>query len=253
VHDKGSSNEWPATAVEPDALAALMRDASRHRSVAALSRDIGHELKSVLNVVGLNLALLSRVASTGTPSRADLELAARTGDVMRRELKRLDASIEVILQTQGRDDGQQRVDLGACCERVGSLIAAKAARQRVTLDVSTADTEILVDACPAQLQNAILNLAVNALQAMPKGGRLEITASGDGERGWIRVCDSGPGLPHDVLPRVWEPHQSNGGTGVGLATTKSLVDANGGRIAYDRGAAGAGACLVLEFPRQAVR
>ena len=73
-----------------DTLASLMADASRQRSVSAVSRDLGHELKSVLNVVTLNLALLSRVASTGQPTRADLELAARSGDVMRRELKRLD-------------------------------------------------------------------------------------------------------------------------------------------------------------------
>ena len=61
---------FPAAA---DTMTDLMADASRHRSVAAVSRDLGHEIKSVLNVLTLNLALLSRVASTGQPSRADLE------------------------------------------------------------------------------------------------------------------------------------------------------------------------------------
>ena len=92
-----------------DLMTELMTDASRHRSVAAVSRDLGHEIKSVLNVITLNLALLSRVASTGQPSKADLELAARSGDVMRRELKRLDSYIDGIMRAHARDDeGWQR-------------------------------------------------------------------------------------------------------------------------------------------------
>src|SRR6185503_3041697 len=107
---------------------------------------------------------LSRVASTGQPTRADLELAARSGDVMRRELKRLDTYIDGILRAHGRDDeGWQRFDLGACCQRVGLLIAARAARQRVTVRLSVPDAEVFIEACPAQLQNALLNLAINAL------------------------------------------------------------------------------------------
>ena len=103
----------------------LMGDASRHRSVAAVSRDLGHEIKSVLNVLTLNLALLSRVASTGQPSRADLELAARSSDVMRREIKRLDSYIDGILRAHARDDeGWQRLDLCATCQRIALLIGA---------------------------------------------------------------------------------------------------------------------------------
>src|SRR6187401_995202 len=103
-----------------EGLETLMRDASRHRSAAAVSRDLGHELKSVLNVVTLNLALLSRVASTGQPSKAELELAARSSDVTRREIKRLDTYIDAILRAHGRDDdGWQRTDLCACCQRIG--------------------------------------------------------------------------------------------------------------------------------------
>jgi signal transduction histidine kinase len=248
-----TTNGWHGPAPDSASLTGLMRDAARHRSVAALSRDIGHELKSVLNVVGLNLALLSRVAATSEPSRADIDLAARSGEVMRRELKRLDASIEAVLQLHSQDDGFQRIDLGACCEQIGLLVAAKAARQRVTMRVTVLETGIMVDASPAQLQNAVLNLVVNALEAMLKGGTLDIVVSGDDSRARVQICDTGPGLPGHVLPEVWQPHQTKGGTGVGLAVTKTIVDVHEGRIAYDQLPSGEGVSFTLDFPRRAGR
>ena len=177
VHQEPRSTWRGASGTE--GLDVLMRDASRHRSVAAVSRDLGHEIKSVLNVVTLNLALLSRVASTSQPSRADLELAARSSDVMRRELKRLDSYIDGILRAHARDDeGWQRLDLCATCQRIALLIASRATRQRVVVRAAVPESEVFIEACPAQLQNAILNLAINALDAMPNGGTLDLQVVG---------------------------------------------------------------------------
>jgi len=236
-----------------EGLDSLMRDASRHRSAAAVSRDLGHELKSVLNVVTLNLALLSRVASTGQPSKAELELAARSSDVTRREIKRLDTYIDAILRAHGRDDdGWQRMDLCACCQRIGLLTGARATRQRVTVRINVPESEVFIDACPAQLQNAVLNLAVNALDAMPNGGSLDLQVSVDGPVARLRISDSGPGLSDAVRSDPWQPRQTVDGLGVGLAVTKSIVDAHDGRIAYHR-ANGQGGSFTLEFTRLTVR
>ena len=237
-----------------DSLAELMADASRHRSISAVSRDLGHEVKSVLNVLTLNLALLSRVASTGQPTRADLELAARSGDVMRREIKRLDSYIDAILRAHaGDDEGWQRLDLGACCQRVGLLIAPRATRQRVAVRLSLPDAEVLINACPAQLQTALLNLAVNALDAMPNGGTLDLQVSADGPTARFRVIDSGPGLSDAVRSDPWEPRDTMDGPGVGLAVTKAAIDAHDGRITYHRGSGGQGASFTAEFTRLTVR
>jgi signal transduction histidine kinase len=237
-----------------DTVTSLMADASRHRSVAAVSRDLGHEIKSVLNVVALNLALLSRAASSGQPSRHDLELAARSGDVMRRELKRLDSYIDNVLRAHASDDeGWQRLDLGACCQRVGQLVAARAARQRVTLRLNIPDDEVFINACPAQLQNALLNLAINALDAMPNGGTLDLQVSADGPMARFRIIDSGPGLSDEVRSDPWELRQTVDGPGVGLAVTKAAIDAHDGHIVYHRASSGQGACFTTEFTRLTVR
>ena len=244
----------PGMPAASDTMTDLMADASRHRSIAAVSRDLGHEIKSVLNVITLNLALLSRVASTGQPSRADLELAARSGDVMRRELKRLDSYIDGILRVHARDDeGWQRLDLCALCQRLALLIASRAARQRVTVRLNVTDTEVFINACPAQLQNGLLNLAINALDAMPNGGTLDLQVSGDGPTARFRIVDSGPGLSDAVRSDPWEPRQTMDGTGIGLAVTKAAIDAHDGRIAYHRASGGQGACFTAEFTRLTVR
>jgi signal transduction histidine kinase len=241
-------------ALGTEGLESLMRDASRHRGVSAVSRDLGHELKSVLNVVTLNLALLSRVASTGQPSRADLELAGRSSEVMRRELKRLDVYIDGVIRAHARDDeGWQRLDLCACCQRVGLLISSRAARQRVTVRINTPETEVFIEACPAQLQNALMNLAINALDAMPNGGTLDLQVAVDGPVARVRVSDSGQGLSDAVRSDPWQPRQTADGLGVGLAVAKAVVDAHDGRIAYHRGSNGQGASFTLEFTRLTVR
>ena len=254
VHRDPAWSGRPLVPAASDTMTDLMADASRHRSVADLSRDLGHEIKSVLNVVTLNLALLSRVASTGQPSKADLELAARSGDVMRRELKKLDAYIDGILRAHASDDeGWQRLDLGTCIQRIGLLIAPRAARQRVAVRLNVPDTEVFVNACPAQLQNALLNLAVNALDAMTNGGTLDLQVSADGPTARFRIVDSGPGLSDAVRSDPWQPRQTMDGIGVGLAVAKTAMDAHDARIVYHRGTGGQGGSFTVEFTRLPAR
>ena len=254
VHRDPAWTGRPSKPAASDPMTDLMADASRHRSVAAVSRDLGHEIKSVLNVVTLNLALLSRVATNAQPSKADLELAARSGDVMRRELKRLDSYIDGILRAHARDDeGWQRLDLGACIQRIALLIASRATRQRVTVRLVVPDSEVFINASPAQLQNGLLNLAINALDAMPNGGTLDLQVSADGPTARFRIIDSGPGLSDAVRSDPWQPRQTVDGTGIGLAVTKAAIDAHDGRIVYHRASGGQGACFTAEFTRLAAR
>jgi signal transduction histidine kinase len=244
---------WMARAIEPasaDSMTDLMADASRHRSVAAISRDLGHEIKSVLNVVTLNLALLSRVGSNGQPTKGDLELAARSGDVMRRELKRLDNYIDTILRAHAADDeGWQRIDLGALGQRIALLIGPRAQRQRVAVRLNVPDSEVFINASPAQLQNGLLNLAINALDAMPNGGTLDIQVSIDGPTARFRIVDTGPGLSDALRSDPWQPRQTTDGPGIGLAVTKAAIDAHDARIVYHRGTGGQGASFTAEFTR----
>jgi two-component system sensor histidine kinase HydH len=111
------------------------------------------------------------------------------------------------------------------------------------------DAEVSINACPAQLQNALLNLAVNSLDAMPNGGTLDLQVSADGPTARFRIVDSGPGLSDAVRSDPWQPRQTMDGTGIGLAVTKAAIDAHDGRIVYHRGSGGQGASFTAEFTR----
>jgi signal transduction histidine kinase len=90
----------------------------------------------------------------------------------------------------------------------------------------------------ALVYRALLNLAINASQATGGKGRVELACRRDGDRAELTVADDGPGVPDDVLERMFEPFVTTKvrGTGLGLAIARQAVEAHGGAIAYRRSA-----------------
>ena len=229
------------------AIDASLRHASQNRGLASLYQDLAHDLKSVLNVIGLNLALLSRAASPD----GDLQRAVHCGDVMRRELRRLDHAIDLILdRSLVEREAPEAFDLDACCERVARLIAARAARQRIEVQVHVPGHPVPLVGFADRVQGALLNLVVNALDAMPHGGALDLRAWQEGGTTYLRVQDTGPGIPDEVLPHLWKLHHTTkpAGTGIGLHVTRATVEAHGGNITYHRRDGGVGASFTMAFP-----
>jgi two-component system NtrC family sensor kinase len=100
------------------------------------------------------------------------------------------------------------------------------------------------------LRQVLLNLVVNAMQAMPSGGEVRVTARVDGGRVMARVHDDGPGVPTELAARIFEPFfttKPDGvGTGLGLSVSRDLVEAQGGTLALE--ASARGACFVIGLP-----
>ena len=98
-------------------------------------------------------------------------------------------------------------------------------------------------------EQAILNLLLNAEQAMPEGG--QITLQAEREPGFVRlgIIDTGKGIPPETLPKIFEPFFSTKrtGSGLGLPTTKRIVEAHGGTIAVES-EVGKGTKFTLRFP-----
>ncbi|MBP1604355.1 MAG: histidine kinase [Acidobacteria bacterium] len=110
--------------------------------------------------------------------------------------------------------------------------------------------QALVD--PDQLRTALDNLARNAIDATPAGGRVRIAARSDAKEHAIDVSDTGAGIAPEDLPRIFDLYFTTKpeGTGIGLAVTQQIISAHGGTIEVDS-SAGAGTRMTIRLPRTA--
>jgi signal transduction histidine kinase len=113
---------------------------------------------------------------------------------------------------------------------VAGLLRPRAVELGIDLVTGSDDASVAVD--PFQIQQALLNLALNGLEATPQGGRVELSARALPEGASFAVEDSGPAIPADSVARLGEPFFSTKprGTGLGLAIARSIAEAHGGEL-----------------------
>jgi two-component system sensor histidine kinase HydH len=162
---------------------------------------------------------------------------------MVQEVDRLNRVITELLEfSRPTDLKRQASDIGQLISRSIQLVQQDAANKRIEIKMSIAD-----DICPAwidpdRLTQCLLNLYLNAIQAMGDGGTLTVTCKpGETSNFNIVVRDTGSGIPGDQLDKVFDPYYTtkSKGTGLGLAIVQKIVEAHGGsttvRSASDRG------------------
>jgi signal transduction histidine kinase len=229
--------------------AGILQEASRHRSFSFLSRDWAHDLKGMLHVIRINSALLSRLLQR-EPVTVDAPVT-KCLEAIPREIERLDRAIELMFHGKPGEE-PTTFDVGVMCQRLKNLVAARAVRQRVevVLDVKGSSLEIV--GFEDQVQTAVLNVIINAFQAMSDQGRLVISAERDPSHVFIRIADSGTGLQPQLTDRLWQPHfvSDRRQTGIGLHVTRAIVESHGGRIECASDVP-RGTCIELIFPTAA--
>jgi signal transduction histidine kinase len=133
------------------------------------------------------------------------------------------------------------VDLNRVVDDVLSLLRPRCEKGGITVTVERAAPAPLVRGDPAQLQQVLVNLMVNAVQAMPEGGTLHLQTGGDEETVRLVLEDNGVGIEPEHLPRVFMPFFTTKdvgeGTGLGLAVVHGIVTLHGGsvRVESERG------------------
>jgi signal transduction histidine kinase len=149
---------------------------------------------------------------------------------------------------------RQPVALADIVSRVVDLYRDVADAQNVTLQSGnrpSADLKVHGDS--TRLEQVAANLVDNAVKYTPAGGRVEISIGRDADRAFFRVADSGPGIPGDELPRIWDrlfrgdASRAERGLGLGLSLVKAVVEAHGGTVAVDS-QPGAGATFTVWLP-----
>lgn len=241
------------------AVAAQLLHSQRMEAVGSLAEAMAHEFKNALSVVIGYAEVLETKLSEDDPSRPMLTALHRSASRA--------ASLARRLLAFGRRDPSERVplDLNEAVERAEALLApllgkgvALAARATPGLG------PVLVD--PSELEQVIVNLVVNARDAIPAGGRITIETAdafldaeearrrpglSAGRHSVLAVRDDGPGIPPDVLPHVFEPFFTTKprekGTGLGLSTVYGIVRRSDG-VVWAESEPGKGAAFVVMLP-----
>lgn len=226
--------------------AAQLAQASRMAALGQFTGGIAHDVNNMLTVVSLNLDLLADEVTPGTLGAEALG-AARSAAAGGAAL-----TTQLLAFARRQPLNPAAVAVGPLFAELAPLLSRTLGRNvRPELSVAPDTPAVLADA--AQLRSALLNLAINARDAMPEGGTVTITAAPAAEEGFVAfaVADQGTGMPAEVAARAFEPFfttkPSGKGTGLGLSQVYGFVTQSQGTIAIDT-APGAGAVVRFTLP-----
>ncbi len=240
-------------------LEAQLREAQKQEAIGRLAGGIAHDFNNLLTAIIGYVDLLLADLENGAAGTAELV-------EIRRATERASALTRQLLSFARRQPLNTRVvDLGQIVTGIEPLLR-RVIGEDVELTVSVAP-EAFVRVDPAQLEQVIVNLAVNARDAMPAGGALTIAvdvqperrrvhrgAGNDGDQVILRVADSGEGMDEQTRVHAFEPFFTTKapgrGTGLGLATVYGIVTASGGTVTIESRVEG-GTTVVVALPRAA--
>jgi signal transduction histidine kinase len=257
---------------ERRALEAAMAREQRLSAVGNLAAGVAHEIRNPLNAISIGL---QRLRKEFAPAEADAREEYRHfTEIMQAEVGRLNTIVDrfLTLARPGRLTLTEE-PLQPVLEELTALLTSQATAQKIRIEADLALGDARVRMNRQQLTHAAMNLLLNAMQAMPEGGTLRVTAKrvkgstrqlGDssspidpspprpidtGDFVEIAVADTGPGIPAEHLDRIFEPYftTKEGGTGLGLALAHKIVEEHGGRIAVES-RPGSGATFTVTLP-----
>jgi signal transduction histidine kinase len=220
--------------------------ADRLATLGGIAAGFAHELGNSLNVIRGFASVATRELPADHPNRPDVE-------AIRREVTRAAGLIERFLVfARARDTNAQVQEIGHILREVVEVIGPAAAQARVERHVEIATDLPEVQADAELLRQAVLNLCVNAIQALQeagRGGNVTVRARPDAGGAVVEVADDGPGLDAETVKHVFEPFFTTkaAGTGLGLAIVRQAAEAHGGQVEVES-EKGKGATFRIRIP-----
>jgi signal transduction histidine kinase len=230
---------------------------AQYAEIAALAGQLAHEIKNPLSTISLNVELLAEdYAAPETPrERRAAERVAR----VQRECRRLQELLNDFLNfARAQPRQMEECDLNQLLEELLAFYRPQAQEAKIEV-VPLLDRNLpSVRIDREQIRAALLNLVLNAQQAMPNGGQLEIRtralASGGRQPSGppalaLDLIDTGVGMDQKTLDRIFETFYSTkpGGSGLGLPTTRKIIETHGGKITV-QSEPGRGTQFTIELP-----
>jgi signal transduction histidine kinase len=217
-----------------ESAAQLGQELEVSRRLAAIGRltaGVGHEVKNPINAMVVHLELLRGKLTPG--GKEVFSGAQRHVDILAGEMQRLDRVVQTLADfSRPMELHLREHDLRQVVGVVMELTAAEMEENGVQVTVEAPHDALMVRADAELMQQAVLNLLLNGMQAMPGGGALRVTMRRDQQFALVEVIDAGEGIPADLLPRIFELYFTTKpkGSGIGLAMTYRILQLHGGAM-----------------------
>lgn len=227
---------------------AHLLEAGRFAVLAHLAGSLAHEIRNPLHSIGLNAGVVQQYVGQ-PPTPASAEAVRESLTTIQSETRRLTELLNNYLGLLRSTPEPSPVDVREVCRRVHQLLAYAAMKARVAIDLQGDADVPPVYGIPDRLQQAVLNLVLNAIQAMPHGGRVTVRLASSNGLVRLTVTDTGPGLPPELGERLFDTRVTTkpGGSGLGLPLVRMIAEAHGGSVWY-RSDPGKGATFTLVLP-----
>jgi len=231
-------------------------------NLSKLTGELAHEIKNPLSTIKINLKLVSEELEDSNSAKfgeksADrdnqrLTRALRKIAVIQKETDRLEQILESFLRYVNRTQLQlTSVDVNQLISDMVDFYSPQAQSHSITIRQGLYNEPLVCKVDADMLKQVILNLFINAQQAMSGGGELMIRTNRQKEDAVIQISDTGSGISPDKLPNIFDTYYSSRpqGSGLGLPTAKKIVEAHNGTITVDS-VPGKGTLFTIKLPVQ---
>jgi signal transduction histidine kinase len=195
-----------------------------------VTRGVAHEVKNPINAIVLHLQLLQNKLAQQEPD------TRRHMDIIDSEIRRLDRVVQTLVDfTRPRDLHIEEIDLRHLLEEVAQLAAPDAEQHGVTIERHMPEQRLPVKVDVDLMKQAMLNVVINGVQAMPQGGLLMISARQENNVAVAEVQDQGGGIPKELHDKVFELYftTKKEGSGIGLAQTYQILQWHYGSVDFE--------------------
>ncbi len=204
----------------------------RLAAVGRLTAGVGHEVKNPINAMVVHLELLRSKLEAAGEGRSFLSGAQRHVEILAGEMERLDRVVQTLADfTRPMELRIEEMNLSDVVEAVVELTSGEMEAHHVEF-VCRLEDSVMVRADGEMLRQALLNLVLNGMQAMPHGGALRIMVRQEKDTAVVEVEDQGEGIAPELMPRIFDLYFTTKakGSGIGLAMTYRIVQMHGGAM-----------------------